>query len=109
MITLLTTKFDDPVLEQWRRNIVDAITELQKLPAAAERIIPNIKLEDGVPTAVPHGLGRPALWAAPSCTRGAVSAGRIDEVRDGKNDRAKYVTLCASGYGGTIYIDLRVL
>lgn len=113
MIRLSDTTIDDRTtpqdLERIRRDVFAALRELQKIPAAQERILASVTLVDGVPTPIPHGLGRPAVWVKESCVRGAVSNGRIDEIRDGKNDRAKYVTLKATGYGATITVDVRVL
>lgn len=91
------------------RNIVDALREQQSLPTANEKLIEDITLQDGVPTAIAHGLGRPARWMKESCVRGGTANGRIEEVRDGSVDRSKYVNLRAVGFGGPITIALRVM
>jgi hypothetical protein len=113
MISLPTIKIDERTtpleLEQIRRGIVDAVRELQSLPFASEKVIEDITLQDGVSTAIPHGLGRPARWVRESCIRGATSNGRIEEVRDGSVDRTKYVNLRATGFGGPVVVSLRVL
>jgi hypothetical protein len=84
MIALLSTLIDDRTtpqdLERIRNNLAVAIAELQRLSAAAMRIIPNRDLSDSVETPIPHGLGRPAtVFVSPP--RGAVASGRIEEVR----------------------------
>lgn len=109
MIQLLVTKLDDPKLETVRRNQNEAIGELQKLPFANSRIIANVILADGVETPIAHQLGRLPLFVFPSIPRGALSAGRIDEIRNGTVDRSKLLKLKASGYGAIITVDLVVL
>jgi hypothetical protein len=107
MIALLTGQLADAVLERVRRNLVDAVAELQKRPEP--RVLANITLQDGIATPVPHGLSRAAAWVRESCVRGASSTGRVEEVRDGTYDRTKYVTLKATGYGATVTVDVVVL
>lgn len=96
------------VLERIRRNVLEAIRELQRLPFAAAKVArTNIELADGVATPVPHGLGRRAyVWTSPP--RGASSSGRIEEVRDGSHDPTKYVVLKATGWGASIVVDVFV-
>ncbi|HSN26169.1 MAG TPA: hypothetical protein VLT45_07780 [Kofleriaceae bacterium] len=93
--------------ERIRRNIYDAVRELQLLPAASARRIEGVELVDGKPTPIAHGLGRRA-FVTPSPPRGAAAAGRIDEIRDGSYNPAEYVVLKATGYGATITVDLEV-
>jgi hypothetical protein len=105
----LDRRLDDQTAEQVRRSHAEAIREWQASAAAGLRVVRNIALVDGVPTPIAHGLGRTPLWAAPSAVRGASSTGRIDDVTGGSDDRAKVVTLKATGFGATITIDLAVL
>jgi hypothetical protein len=107
VIQLLTIKLDDEKAERVRRNTQEALAELQRTPAARAGIVRDVTLADGIATPVPHGLGRPA-FATPSPPRGAVSTGRIEEVRDGTHDRTKYVVLKATGWGATITLDVEV-
>lgn len=109
MIQLLATKLADTVLETIRRNFAEAITELQKLPFAGARIISGVVLADGVETPIAHQLGRLPLFVVASIPRGALSAGRIDEIRNGTVDRSKLLKLKASGYGAVITVDLVVV
>jgi hypothetical protein len=86
-----------------------AIREWQTSIAAALRVIPSIALASGVATTVRHGLGRPPVFMTPSVVRGApASTGRIEEVT-GTEDRSQVVVLKATGWTGTIVIDLAVL
>ncbi len=110
MVKTLDIKLKDDDAERVRRSHADAIAELQAAPFAGARIIQNISLADGVPTPIAHGLGRVPLWCTPSVVRNATStAGKIVETRDGAYPRDKYVTLTATGWAGTIAIDLAVL
>lgn len=95
-------------LDRVVRDVSEAIGELQQAPIIAGRPIANVKLVDGFATPVPHGMGRPVMWFH-SGIRGAVSNGRIDDLRDGNVDRSKYISLRATGYGATIYVDVWVV
>lgn len=112
MINLLTTRIDERTtpqqMEEIRRNIYDAIRELQLSPGARATIIKDVTLEDGKETTVPHGLGRRVtVW--PTAIRGASTVGMIQEIRDLTGVRREdYVVLKASGYGATITVDLEV-
>jgi hypothetical protein len=112
MIALQATAIDERTtpqdLERIRRNIVDALRELQQQPFVIARPVTGISLEDGKVTSVPHGLGRKALVFL-SPPRGATAIGRILEVRDGGPDPSKYFTLQAFGWGATITVDALVL
>ena len=109
MIKLLPLRLSDEQLERVRRNHHDAIEELQAGVLASAAIIHDVELADGIATAVPHGRGR-AVVAIVSVPRGAVTSGRIDEIRDNNAaDRTQYVTLTATGWGATITVDLVVL
>lgn len=102
------TVHTDRETERMRQEIKAAIDEIQSSPLVFARVIPGVTLEDGVATPVAHGLKRPATWVAPSCPRGPSTSGRIEEIRDGTNDRNMYVTLKASGWGATITVDVAV-
>lgn len=109
MIALLNILLDDKQLERVRRNFFDAIAELQASIFGRARVIQDIRLQDGVPTTIPHQLGRPAIWMRESCIRGGNAGGRIEEIRDGSVDRSKYIQLRATGFASPIYIDLLVV
>lgn len=108
MIALLTTVIDDRTkpadLERIRRNLAEAIRELQGLRVL--RVIrEGVELADGVATPIAHNLGRRAfVWVSPA--RGASTSGRIEEVRDGSYDMTKYVVLKATGFGATVLVDV---
>lgn len=108
VISLLAIKLADDQAERVRRSHHDAIGELQRGPFAGARIIKDVELVDGVQRTVPHGFGRPVVVLI-SPPRGAVTSGRVDEIRDAANDRSKYVTLVANDYGATVTVDLVVL
>jgi hypothetical protein len=108
MIGLLKVTLPDQLLERVRRNFADAIAELQKLPAAFLRIKSTVVLADGETTMVAHGLGRAPMLVIVSPPRGAISSGRIEEVRSGV-DSAKYIALKAIGYGGAVTVDVGAL
>lgn len=103
------TRLEDPALEQMRIQHHEAIAELQGLPASAARVMEGVSLADGIVTPVAHGLGRPARWVGVSPPRGPVTAGIIEEVRDGSHDRRKVVALKATGWGATITVDVVAL
>jgi hypothetical protein len=102
-------KLDDDNAERVRVSHQRAIEQLQQTPAAGMRVIQDVTLLDGVATPVQHGLGRLPAWVAPSAPRGAVSSGRIEEVRDGSTDRATSIQLKATGWGATITVDVQVV
>lgn len=101
------TTLPDPVLERVRASHHEAIRELQSAPLAGGLVISGVELADGVPTPIPHRLGRAARWVSTSCVRGAATSGHIEEVRTGA-DRDRYVTLKAVGWGATINVDVVV-
>jgi hypothetical protein len=107
VIALLAVKLADELLERVRRNFADAISEIQRLRITGARVLEGIELDDGVETLVSHTLGRRAVVFV-SPVRGAASAGRIDELRDGV-DASKFIKLMASGYGATVTVDLLVM
>lgn len=90
--------------ERIRRDIVEAVREQQKQPVV-QVIKEGLELADGIATPVPHSLGRRVLvWT--SAVRGAVSTGRIEEVRDGSYDYRQFIVLKASDWGASITIDV---
>lgn len=94
--------------EQVRRNHDERIKQLAGRPAFALTPIGEATLPDGVLVKVGHSLGRfPSLvlWSPP---RGAVTAGLLEEVREGL-DRCRFVGLRASGFGATVRVDVGVL
>jgi hypothetical protein len=106
--TTIDEKTSPRDLERIRRELVDAVRELQRLPLAVATPIIGIKLEDGKETAIPHRLGRPAIvFLAPP--QAATPTGRIIELRSGGPDRNKYFVLQAIGWGATITVDALVL
>ena len=106
--TVITPRLPEPQAEEARRVLVEAVRELQALPASALTVIPNVSLADGVLVPVAHRLGRAPLFVQCSLPRGAVTPGAVEEVRDG-TDRTRVVMLRASGYGATITADVVVL
>lgn len=108
MIALLTTVIDDRTkpadLERIRRNLVDVARELQGM-RVLRTIREGVQLADGVATPIAHNLGRRA-FVLPSPVRGAVTSGRIEEVRDGTHDPDQFVVLMATGYGATVTVDV---
>lgn len=103
-----TPNLDDEKADIARREHERKIVELQQAPATGMRLVAGVSLADGIATPVAHGLGRPATVLV-SPPRGPSSSGRIEEVRDGSQDRNKYVVLKATGWGATIVVDLAVL
>ena len=105
----LAIALDDEKAERCNRNHRERIDELQSVPIVGARLVLGIDLADGVATPVPHKLGKLYTVAIPTAPRGAVSTGRITEIRaTGGAAPEKYVTLQADGYGATIRIDLVV-
>ncbi len=111
MIQLLATQIDERTqpaeLERVRRNLIDAVRELQQGPSAGTRIIKDVALANSTLVLVPHNLGRPAFVTV-SPPRDAATVGMVIEVRDGTYDRSKYVGLYATGYGATVTVDVEV-
>jgi hypothetical protein len=112
MITLLTTKIDERTtpaeLESIRRNLADALRELQGSTFARVTTVKDVALADGVSTPIPHRLGV-AAFAIPSPVRGASTSGRIEEVRDTQYDRSLFIVLRATGYGATVTVDVKAV
>lgn len=103
-----TPELEDRDAELVRLEHERKLIELQKLPASSLRIIRDVSLTDGVATPIAHGMGR-TVFVLVSPPRGASATGRMEEVRDGTQDRSKYVVLKATGWGATVLVDLAVL
>lgn len=107
MTPLLSIKLADQAAEQVNRNHRDAIAELQRLRAAVATVKRDVVLADGVATPIAHNLGVRA-FATHTPPRGAVSAGWIEEVRDGGHDPKKFVVLKANSFGASITVDIQM-
>lgn len=107
MKSLQTIKLADENAERVRRNHAEAIVELQQSPLAGARVL-TVVLADGQAVPVSHRLGRAPLAVIPSAVRGAVTTGRIEEIRGGTR-RDQTITLKASDWGGTIECEVLVL
>lgn len=112
MIALLNTRIDERTtpadLERIRRNLFDALNELQQSAFARATTAKDIALIDGVATPIPHKLGVPG-FAIISPLRNAIGSGRIDEIRDTQYDRSLFVVLRAVGFLSTITVDVKVV
>lgn len=105
----LSITLADEKAERCNRSHRERIDELQSMPLVGARLILGVQLADGVPTPIPHKLGKPATLVLPSPPRGAVTSGRITEIRSTTGAAPeKYVTLQADGFGATIRVDLVV-
>ena len=93
--------------DRTRLKLEECVRQLQDLPSSSTRIISGIVLADGVETPVAHKLGRAPAFVRESCPRGAVTTGRIEEVR-GSNDRTQIVILKATGWGASITVDVEL-
>lgn len=109
MRRLINTTIADPTVDRDRRELATAVDRLQRMPVADARIVSNVRLDDGIETPVAHGLGRPARWVRESCPRDPVTVGTVEEVRTGAHDRKRFVVLKASGWGGSIVVDVLVV
>jgi hypothetical protein len=102
-------RLSDPDAERVRREHHDKIVEIQQKPAIGMAVIAGISLVDAVATPIAHGLGRVPIFVKASDPRGASATGRIEEIRDGSQNRQQVVVLKATGWGATIMIDVMVL
>ncbi len=105
----VSVRLDDTNSEVARRNHEERINELQALPAMGLVVIADVSLASGVETPIAHKLGRRPLWHSCSSPRGAVSTGRIEEIRNTNNRHDQVIVLKATGWGATIVVDLAVL
>lgn len=106
----LVIQLADVESERVRANHEQRIREITELPLARAKVIPGIVLADSVETPVLHGLGRRPLYVRESCVRGAVSTGRVEEVRSfgSTHDPAQRLILKATGWGATVTVDVLV-
>lgn len=93
--------------ETARRAHEECILEIQRQPGVGARVIAGVELADGVERPIAHKLGRAPVFVRESCPRGAFSTGRVEEIRS-TNDRAQTIILKATGWGGTITVDVLV-
>ncbi len=98
-----------PAAEHARRVHEECILELQKQPASSLKVIESVELEDGVDRPIAHKLGRKPQWLQVSCVRGALNAGRVEEIRSGSYNREQVAVLRATGFGATVTVDVLVL
>ena len=106
--SLLGIALLDPTLERVRKNLVDAVRELQGVPVSQGVLLRDVELEDGVETPVAHGIGRRAVVLT-SPPRGPSSSGRLEELRSSEYDPTRYALLKASGFGATVTVDIAVV
>lgn len=99
----------DPDVERVVRELRAKVVELQRLPLAGAVIVKGVELEDGVPRAVPHRLGRPFVTFFHSPPRSPSTSGRIEDVRSSSFDAKQFVVLEANGFGATITVDVVVV
>lgn len=103
------TRLEDSASERVRRGHEQCIRELQAVPILGCNTIRDVELSDAIDTPIAHGLGRRvAAWV--SAPRGGVSTGRIQEERERPDvfDSSQYVVLRATGWGGTVTVDVLV-
>jgi hypothetical protein len=103
VISLLPIKLDDDKAERVRRNHHDAIKEQQRIVVSSDNVV-TATLREGQETSVPHKLGRAPVAFFYSPIRGAVAAGRIDEVPI--SDQSKHIVLRAIGFGADITLKV---
>lgn len=104
-----TTAPDDRTADdRARREIMEAIRELQNSPLSGARVIRDVELADSTTVYVPHGLNRIPNMIVTSPVRGATSTGRLVEATGVNIDRRKFVALHAAGWGATIKVDVMV-
>lgn len=106
-LALVISRLDDA--ERVRRSHHEALIELQRAPLAGAIILSGVELADEAETPVAHNLGRAPSFVTTSLVRGAVSTGRIDDIRTSSYDPRRFVVLKASGYGATVTVDLLVV
>ena len=109
-------RLTDPAAEQSRDSHSQAIVQLQRLPAAALRVIRGVRLPNGGFALIPHGLGRAplAVLVSPPITNAGLTAGLINELRGVDSagspiDRNQVIALFAGGYGAAVTVDVVVL
>lgn len=100
---------DDPKVERAFKDQARTVDTIAAAPGVNMAVLGAFELADGVETPIPHKLGKvpSAAWA--SFVRGPVTVGMIEEVTSSSWDRAKYLTLKASGYGATVTVVVVVV
>lgn len=100
---------DDQNAERVRRNHEERLKQLAGRPAFVLTPIGEVTLPDGTEVIVQHKLGRAPVQVIIGPTRGAVTPGRIEEVRSSSRDRTKVIILRADDMGATVKVDVTVL
>lgn len=108
-IAPIDVELEDREAERVRRNFEERIKQLANRPAFSLEPLGEVTLVDGTDKVVEHKLGRLPTQIITSPVRGAVSTGRIEEMRDSARDRTKVIVLKATGWGATIKTDVTVL
>lgn len=109
-IATLRPKVEDDLTDGVIRKLQEQVAELQRIPFLRGRRL-QVVLEDGVETAVPHGLGRKAsLWTAiPSQATSGATTGRLLDItvlRAATVDTKTTSILLASGFTETLTLDV---
>ena len=108
---------DDPTVDRILDSHARGLSEIQLLPAFGLRVVQNVELVEAKNTFVAHPLGRLPVFVGVSAIRGALTAGMVRDITDGKLpsifaspvDRNRFVVLRADGYGATIHVDIMVI
>ncbi len=95
--------------EKTRRAHEECILEIQSQPGVGARVIADVILLDGEARTIAHRLGRKPAFVRESTPRGAIASGRVEEIRDGSQDRTQVIVIKATGYGGPITVDLVIM
>ena len=103
----ISPRLPEPKTDRAVRDHARAIGDLAGKPANGMLVIGGVTLEDGVETPIVHKLGKAPSWVRESCVRGAVTTGRVEEVRTSTTySRSDYIVLKATGWGATITVDV---
>lgn len=107
----LINKFADETLDRVIRNIHQRIDEIAGVRLVRGRLIQGVKLADGVETPVAHDLGHRAILFIGVPRQGNFSAsnGRLMDLTDIRADKINSYThsmLKATGFGGTLTVDI---
>lgn len=95
----------DPVIHRAVTEVAHAHDDLARDPVLGRQVI-EITLPDATTVKTKHRLGRKFEAYHLSAPRGAIAAGRIDDIAptDGTND----IWLQANGYGATVTVKMTV-
>jgi hypothetical protein len=110
----LPVTLKDETAERARRNHAERIDELQSVPIVRGKLIAGVSLPDGDEVSIHHGLGRRASVFPAVPLQGDFTAtnGRLLDItllRSDKVDVRQYSVLKASGFGGTLTLDVWVI